>query len=106
MILAFCSCALSIESNCAIAGAGGNTKKLHIPNLQKINGVQVVSVANRSLESSKKAAAEFGIGKVRSAQLILTPMPVHTCTCSADAIAGRAALHSIVMNVLEAYWPL
>jgi len=47
--------------------------------------VQVVSVANRSLESSKKAAAEFGIGKVRTAQLILTPMPVHTCTTQLQA---------------------
>ncbi|KAA6429319.1 MAG: oxidoreductase [Trebouxia sp. A1-2] len=51
------------EIRVGIIGAGGNTKKLHIPNLQKINGVQVVSVANRSLESSKKAAAEFGISK-------------------------------------------
>ncbi|DBA94701.1 TPA: hypothetical protein ACH3X1_002262 [Trebouxia sp. C0004] len=51
------------EIRVGIIGAGGNTKKLHIPNLQKINGVQVVSVANRSLISSQKVAAEFGIGK-------------------------------------------
>lgn len=49
---------------CVLTGAGGNTKKLHIPNLQKIDGVQVVSVANRSLESSQKAADAFGITKV------------------------------------------
>ncbi|KAL3143394.1 hypothetical protein ABBQ38_002218 [Trebouxia sp. C0009 RCD-2024] len=47
-----------------IIGAGGNTKKVHIPLLQKIEGVSIVSVANRSLESSKRAAAEFKIPKV------------------------------------------
>ncbi len=44
-----------------IIGAGGNTRGRHIPNLQQIEGVEVVSVCNRSRESSKRAADEFDI---------------------------------------------
>ena len=33
-----------------VIGAGRNTRALHIPNLQKISGVEVVSVVNRSRE--------------------------------------------------------
>lgn len=47
-----------------IVGAGTNTKTMHIPGLKKIAGVEIVSVANRSRESSEKAAREFGIAKV------------------------------------------
>ena len=47
-----------------IIGAGGNTKAKHIPNLQNINWVEVVSVCNRSKESSQKVADQFGIPKV------------------------------------------
>ena len=47
-----------------IIGAGANTRKHHIPNLQKIEGVKITSVANRSLESGQKAAKEFGIPRV------------------------------------------
>ena len=45
-------------------GAGGNTKLRHIPGFQTINGVELVSVANRTLESGQKIADEFGILKV------------------------------------------
>ena len=31
-----------------VVGAGGNTKARHIPGLQAIDGVEVVSVCNRS----------------------------------------------------------
>ncbi|MHC4874683.1 MAG: Gfo/Idh/MocA family protein, partial [Planctomycetota bacterium] len=44
-----------------IVGAGGNTKNKHIPEFKKIDGVELVSVANRSLESSALVAEEFGI---------------------------------------------
>ncbi|PRW20167.1 Oxidoreductase NAD-binding Rossmann fold [Chlorella sorokiniana] len=44
-----------------IIGAGANTKTRHIPNLQEIPGVQLVSVCNRSLASSHAAAQQFGI---------------------------------------------
>ena len=44
-----------------VIGAGGNTRKFHIPGLQKQKGVQIVAVANRSLASARKAAREFDI---------------------------------------------
>lgn len=47
-----------------IVGAGNNTTGLHIPRLQAINGVEVVSVANRSLKSSQRVADKFNIPKV------------------------------------------
>ena len=47
-----------------IVGAGANTRALHIPGFQKIEGVEVVSVANRSIESSQAVASEFSIPNV------------------------------------------
>ena len=44
-----------------IVGAGGFTRRRLLPNLLAIDGVEVVAVANRSLESSERVAAEFGI---------------------------------------------
>ena len=47
-----------------IIGAGANTRLKHIPLLQKIKGVEIVGVVNRTLASSKKVAEEFNIPKV------------------------------------------
>ena len=47
-----------------VVGAGANTRKFHIPGLQKQSGVEVVAVANRSRESGERAASEFGIPRV------------------------------------------
>jgi predicted dehydrogenase len=47
-----------------LIGAGGNTKSRHIPGLKAQEGVEIVSVANRTPESAKKVADEFGIPKV------------------------------------------
>jgi predicted dehydrogenase len=47
-----------------IIGAGANTRSKHIPGLQAIEGVEVISVCNRSLESSQRVADEFGIPMV------------------------------------------
>ncbi len=47
-----------------IVGAGGNTRNRHIPNLQKIDGVEIAAVCNRSAASGQKAAEQFGIPKV------------------------------------------
>ncbi|MHB9130177.1 MAG: Gfo/Idh/MocA family protein [Armatimonadota bacterium] len=47
-----------------IIGAGANTQARHIPGLQAIEGVEIVSVCNRTRESSEKVAAEFGIPKI------------------------------------------
>lgn len=47
-----------------LIGAGGNTRSRHIPGLQAIPGVEIVSVANRSQESSQRVADEFGIPQI------------------------------------------
>lgn len=47
-----------------IVGAGRNTRDRHIPGLQAITGVKIVSVCNRSRESSQKAADTFGIPRI------------------------------------------
>jgi len=47
-----------------VVGAGGNTVKMHIPKLQAIPGVEIVSVSNRSRASSKRVAEQFGIPTV------------------------------------------
>ncbi|MBN2383081.1 Gfo/Idh/MocA family oxidoreductase [bacterium] len=44
-----------------LIGAGANTLLKHIPELQKIEGVHLVSVCNRSTESSEKVAREYDI---------------------------------------------
>ena len=44
-----------------IIGAGANTRLRHIPGLQARPGVELVAVANRSQESSARAAKEHGI---------------------------------------------
>ena len=46
-----------------IIGAGANTKSRHIPGLKAIEGVEILSVANRSPESTRAVADEFGIPK-------------------------------------------
>ncbi len=46
-----------------VIGAGNNTRSRHIPGLQAINGVEIIGVCNRSEESSRRVADEFGIPK-------------------------------------------
>jgi predicted dehydrogenase len=47
-----------------VVGAGANTRLRHIPGFQKLDGVEVVSVVNRSRESSERVAAEFNIPRI------------------------------------------
>lgn len=47
-------------------GAGGIARQRHIPGLKAIPGVKLVTVCNRSEESSSKAATEFGFEAVES----------------------------------------
>jgi predicted dehydrogenase len=44
-----------------IIGAGGIVNAVHAPGLRKMPGVEIVAVANRSLESSQRAAKELNI---------------------------------------------
>jgi predicted dehydrogenase len=46
-----------------IVGAGGIVGSTHIPGLRRMPGVEIVAVANRSLESSRRAADEFDIAR-------------------------------------------
>lgn len=47
-----------------IVGAGGNTRVKHIPALRALDGVEIVSVVNRSRESSERVAKEYDIPAV------------------------------------------
>lgn len=47
-----------------IVGAGKNTREMHLPGFQALDGVRVVSVANRSRASGQRVADEFGIPTV------------------------------------------
>jgi predicted dehydrogenase len=47
-----------------LIGAGGNTRLRHIPGFQAIEGVEVVAVCNRTIESGQRIADEFGIARV------------------------------------------
>jgi predicted dehydrogenase len=44
-----------------VVGAGGIVTSTHLPGLRRMPGVEIVAVANRSLESSRRAAEELGI---------------------------------------------
>ncbi|WDE95330.1 Gfo/Idh/MocA family oxidoreductase [Lentisphaera profundi] len=44
-----------------IIGAGENTRLKHIPLLQKIEGVQIVAISNRSMASAQKVCDQFNI---------------------------------------------
>lgn len=47
-----------------IIGAGANTTSRHIPGLQAIEDVEIVSVCNRSRASSERVAQQFGIPNI------------------------------------------
>ena len=47
-----------------LVGAGANTRDRHIPGLRAVDGVEIVSVANRSRESGERVASQFEIPKV------------------------------------------
>jgi predicted dehydrogenase len=47
-----------------IAGAGGIARQRHLPGFARIDGAEVVCVANRSRASSEQVAKEFGISGV------------------------------------------
>ncbi|MBM3957612.1 MAG: Gfo/Idh/MocA family oxidoreductase, partial [Gemmatimonadetes bacterium] len=49
-----------------LVGAGGNMRRKHIPGFRAIEGVELACVANRTLESGRRVAAEFDIPDVRS----------------------------------------
>jgi predicted dehydrogenase len=64
-----------------IVGAGNNTRQLHIPGFQAIEGVEVVSVANRTRESGQRVADQFGIPKVYDSWSALISAPDTDAIC-------------------------
>ena len=58
-----------------IIGAGANARARHLPGLQAIAGVGVVSVCNRTMDSASRVAREFGIPTIYAnwRQLIEAP---------------------------------
>lgn len=56
-------------------GAGANTRERHIPGFRAMRDVALMAVANRSLESGRRVAAEFSIPKVyeHAEELIADP---------------------------------
>ena len=56
-------CDSTMPLKVGIIGAGANTKSRHIPGLKAIDGVEILSVANRSPESTAAVADEFDIAK-------------------------------------------
>lgn len=58
-----------------LIGAGGNMKLRHIPGFQATGDVELVSVCNRTVESSQRVADEFGVSRVEpdTATLIAAP---------------------------------
>ena len=49
-----------------IIGAGANTRQRHIPGFRALENVEIAGVVNRTAESSRRVAQEFGIPKVYS----------------------------------------
>ena len=47
-----------------LIGAGGNVRNRHIPGFQKVDDLEILAVANRSLESSRSVADQFNIPRV------------------------------------------
>ena len=99
-----------------IVGAGGNTRLHHIPKLQKIAGVEISCLANRSRESSEKVAKEFGIPRVHAHwqdvvndpnidAVVIGTWPYMHCPVTLAALeAGKHVLTEarIAMNAAEA----
>jgi predicted dehydrogenase len=99
-----------------VVGAGGNTRLHHIPKLKKIDGVEIVSVSNRTRASSERVAQEFGIARVhdRWQELVDDPgidavvigtWPYMHCPVTLAALeAGKHVLTEarIAMNAKEA----
>ena len=64
-----------------LIGAGANTASQHIPGFRRNEGVEVVGVANRSRESSRRIADQFGISTVFDSPEALCASPEVDAVC-------------------------
>src|SRR5262245_7397387 len=99
-----------------IIGCGANTRKRHIPGFLALDQVELAGVVNRTPESSRKSAAEFGIAKTYNtwqdliaddqvdAVLIGTWPYLHAPAAIAALQAGKHVLTEarMAMNAAEA----
>ena len=53
-----------LEIRVGLIGAGGNVRNRHIPGFQKVEGLEIVAVANRSVESGRAIADQCDIPRV------------------------------------------
>ena len=100
-----------------VVGAGANTTSRHIPGLQAIDGVEIISVCNRSRASSERVAQEFGIPKIYEnwQELINAPdtnaivigtWPYMHCRATLEALAANKHVMCearMAMNAQEAH---
>lgn len=54
------------ELRIGIIGAGANTRLMHLPGFQGMDGVTVDVICNRSEASSRKVATDFGVARVET----------------------------------------
>ena len=64
-----------------LIGAGANTKLQHIPGFKKIDGVEIVSVTNRSIASSQAVADEYEIPNVIDNWIDVVESPDNDAIC-------------------------
>ena len=81
-----------------VVGAGNVTRLAHIPRFQAIDGVEVVSISNRTGESSKRVADEFGIPRVYDNWVDLIAAPDTGAICIGT---WPYMHHTLVLAALE-----
>ena len=55
---------MATRTGIGFIGAGGNTRLRHLPGFAAIDGVELVTVANRSEASSRQVAEAYGVGRI------------------------------------------
>ena len=97
-------------------GAGQNSRKLHIPKLLALPGVELREIANRTLASAEKISSEFNIHKARASwqeiiasadidAIVIGTWPYLHCESTCAALeAGKHVLCEarMAMNLSEA----
>ena len=72
---------MSSRLRIGIIGAGTNTRAKHIPEFKKLPGVEVTVVCNRTIESGKKVAKEFGLPFVTTSAKDIIESPDIDAVC-------------------------
>lgn len=80
-----------------IVGAGANTRLRHLPGFQRLAGVEVVAVCNRTRASAEKVASEFRIGEVYDdwKELVHSPSVDAVCIGTWPYLHGPVTLEAL-----------